>query len=47
MKLFRPFTDYIRECMMDATDSYRGRRSWTKSNITCQAWADDSINEHT
>ncbi|XP_075886240.1 hepatocyte growth factor a [Nelusetta ayraudi] len=39
--------DYIRECMMDATDSYRGRRSWTKSNITCQAWADDSINEHT
>nr|XP_057933860.1 hepatocyte growth factor-like [Doryrhamphus excisus] len=39
--------DYIRECIMGPKDSYRGRRSWTKSNITCQAWSDNNINEHT
>ncbi|XP_041819914.1 hepatocyte growth factor a isoform X1 [Chelmon rostratus] len=39
--------DYIRECMIGTKDNYRGRRSWTKSNITCQAWADNNINEHT
>ncbi|XP_068611330.1 hepatocyte growth factor-like [Brachionichthys hirsutus] len=39
--------DYIRECLIDTKDDYRGRRSWTKSNITCQAWADNNINEHT
>ncbi|XP_068163054.1 hepatocyte growth factor-like [Antennarius striatus] len=39
--------EYIRECMIDTKDNYRGRRSWTKSNITCQAWADNNINEHT
>lgn len=39
------FLDYIRECISDTLD-YRGRRSWTKSNITCQAWADNNINEH-
>uniref|UniRef100_A0AAV2IXU0 Hepatocyte growth factor n=1 Tax=Knipowitschia caucasica TaxID=637954 RepID=A0AAV2IXU0_KNICA len=38
--------DYIRECVT-GTDNYRGRRSWTKSNITCQAWSDNIINEHT
>lgn len=42
-----PCADYIRECIANAKDDYRGRRSWTKSNITCQAWADNSINEHT
>lgn len=42
-----PCTDYIRECIANAKDHYRGRRFWTKSNITCQAWADNSINEHT
>ncbi|KAG8005603.1 Hepatocyte growth factor [Nibea albiflora] len=39
--------DYIRECIIGTKDNYRGRRSWTKSNITCQAWADNNINEHT
>ncbi|XP_037552101.1 hepatocyte growth factor-like [Nematolebias whitei] len=39
--------DYIRECIADTKDNYRGRRSWTKSNITCQAWSDNNINEHT
>uniref|UniRef100_A0A673BG26 Hepatocyte growth factor a n=1 Tax=Sphaeramia orbicularis TaxID=375764 RepID=A0A673BG26_9TELE len=39
--------DYIRECMVGTKDNYRGRRSWTKSNITCQAWSDNNINEHT
>ncbi|XP_055087883.1 hepatocyte growth factor a isoform X2 [Periophthalmus magnuspinnatus] len=38
--------DYIRECII-GTNNYRGRRSWTKSNITCQAWSDNIINEHT
>uniref|UniRef100_A0A8C6U9B6 Hepatocyte growth factor a n=1 Tax=Neogobius melanostomus TaxID=47308 RepID=A0A8C6U9B6_9GOBI len=38
--------DYIRECII-GTNNYRGRRSWTKSNITCQAWSDNVINEHT
>ncbi|XP_035003919.1 hepatocyte growth factor a isoform X1 [Hippoglossus stenolepis] len=38
--------DYIRECIIGTKD-YRGRRSWTKSNITCQAWSDNNINEHT
>ncbi|XP_058479494.1 hepatocyte growth factor a [Solea solea] len=38
--------DYIRECII-GTEDYRGRRSWTKSNITCQAWSDNNINEHT
>lgn len=42
-----PCTDYIRECIANAKDHYRGRRFWTKSNITCQPWADNSINEHT
>lgn len=39
--------DYIRECIIGTKDNYRGRRSWTKSNITCQAWSDNNINEHT
>ncbi|XP_038594870.1 hepatocyte growth factor a isoform X2 [Micropterus salmoides] len=39
--------DYIRECIIGTKDNYRGRRSWTKSNISCQAWADNNINEHT
>ncbi|XP_070848307.1 hepatocyte growth factor-like [Chaetodon trifascialis] len=39
--------DFIRECITSTKDNYRGRRSWTKSNITCQAWADNNINEHT
>ncbi|XP_037317318.2 LOW QUALITY PROTEIN: hepatocyte growth factor a [Pungitius pungitius] len=39
--------DYIRECIVGTKDNYRGRRSWTKSNITCQAWSDNNINEHT
>ncbi|XP_005733531.1 hepatocyte growth factor a isoform X1 [Pundamilia nyererei] len=39
--------DYIRECITGTMDNYRGRRSWTKSNITCQAWSDNNINEHT
>ncbi|XP_034018825.1 hepatocyte growth factor-like [Thalassophryne amazonica] len=39
--------DYIRECISSTKDDYRGRRSWTKSNITCQAWSDTNINEHT
>uniref|UniRef100_A0A3Q4MF52 Hepatocyte growth factor a n=1 Tax=Neolamprologus brichardi TaxID=32507 RepID=A0A3Q4MF52_NEOBR len=39
--------DYIRECISGTMDNYRGRRSWTKSNITCQAWSDNNINEHT
>nr|XP_054595709.1 hepatocyte growth factor a isoform X2 [Nothobranchius furzeri] len=39
--------DYIRECISSTKDDYRGRRSWTKSNITCQAWSDNNINEHT
>uniref|UniRef100_A0A3Q3W1J6 Uncharacterized protein n=1 Tax=Mola mola TaxID=94237 RepID=A0A3Q3W1J6_MOLML len=39
--------DYIRECIIGTKGNYRGRRSWTKSNITCQAWADNIINEHT
>uniref|UniRef100_A0A8C5HD14 Hepatocyte growth factor-like n=1 Tax=Gouania willdenowi TaxID=441366 RepID=A0A8C5HD14_GOUWI len=39
--------DYIRECIIGTKDNYRGRRSWTKSNITCQAWSDSNINEHT
>ncbi|XP_061570525.1 hepatocyte growth factor a [Cololabis saira] len=39
--------DYIRECITGTKDNYRGRRSWTKSNITCQAWSDNNINEHT
>ncbi|CAL8242496.1 unnamed protein product [Merluccius merluccius] len=38
--------DYIRECIV-GTGQYRGRRSWTKSNITCQAWSDSSIHDHT
>uniref|UniRef100_A0A8D2ZJ23 Hepatocyte growth factor a n=1 Tax=Scophthalmus maximus TaxID=52904 RepID=A0A8D2ZJ23_SCOMX len=38
--------DYIRECIIGTKD-YRGRRAWTKSNITCQAWSDNNINEHT
>uniref|UniRef100_A0A3Q1G8B6 Hepatocyte growth factor a n=1 Tax=Acanthochromis polyacanthus TaxID=80966 RepID=A0A3Q1G8B6_9TELE len=37
---------YIRECIIGTKDNYRGRRSWTKSNITCQAWSDNNINEH-
>lgn len=44
---FDLFLDYIRECIIGTKDNYRGRRSWTKSNITCQAWADNNINEHT
>uniref|UniRef100_A0A672IWE3 Hepatocyte growth factor-like n=1 Tax=Salarias fasciatus TaxID=181472 RepID=A0A672IWE3_SALFA len=39
--------DYVRECIIGTKDNYRGRRSWTKSNITCQAWSDNNINEHT
>uniref|UniRef100_A0A8C8DXZ8 Hepatocyte growth factor a n=1 Tax=Oryzias sinensis TaxID=183150 RepID=A0A8C8DXZ8_9TELE len=39
--------DYIRECITSTKDNYRGRRSWTKSNIICQAWSDSNINEHT
>ncbi|KAK2859015.1 hypothetical protein Q5P01_003635 [Channa striata] len=39
--------DYIRECIIGTKDNYRGRRSWTRSNITCQAWSDNNINEHT
>ncbi|XP_016532822.1 hepatocyte growth factor a isoform X1 [Poecilia formosa] len=39
--------EYIRECISGTKDNYRGRRSWTKSNITCQAWSDNNINEHT
>ncbi|KAF7664240.1 hypothetical protein LDENG_00184000 [Lucifuga dentata] len=39
--------DYIRECIISTKDNYRGRRSWTKSNITCQAWSDTNINDHT
>ncbi|KAM7367155.1 hypothetical protein PAMP_015079 [Pampus punctatissimus] len=39
--------DYIRECIIGTKDNYRGRRSSTKSNITCQAWSDNNINEHT
>ncbi|CAG5927518.1 unnamed protein product [Menidia menidia] len=39
--------DYIRECITGTKDNYRGRRYWTKSNITCQAWSDNNINEHT
>ncbi|KAM6896809.1 hepatocyte growth factor-like [Lycodopsis pacificus] len=39
--------DYIRECIVSTKDNYRGRRSWTRSNITCQAWSDNNINEHT
>lgn len=54
MKCFKCFLclcsylDYIRECIIgkDIKDNYRGRRSWTKSNITCQAWANNDINEH-
>uniref|UniRef100_A0A3Q3JMG9 Hepatocyte growth factor n=1 Tax=Monopterus albus TaxID=43700 RepID=A0A3Q3JMG9_MONAL len=39
--------DYIRECIVGTKDNYRGRRAWTKSNIPCQAWSDNIINEHT
>ncbi|KAM8884118.1 hepatocyte growth factor-like isoform 1-T1 [Synchiropus picturatus] len=39
--------EYTRECVNSVKDNYRGRRSWTKSNITCQAWSDNNINEHT
>ncbi|XP_056133728.1 hepatocyte growth factor a [Lampris incognitus] len=39
--------DYIRECIVGAKGRYRGRRSWTKSNVTCQAWSDTNINDHT
>uniref|UniRef100_A0A8C5FPW7 Hepatocyte growth factor a n=1 Tax=Gadus morhua TaxID=8049 RepID=A0A8C5FPW7_GADMO len=39
--------DYIRECIVGTNGQYRGRRSWTKSNITCQAWSDNSIHDHT
>ncbi|XP_047245164.1 hepatocyte growth factor a isoform X2 [Girardinichthys multiradiatus] len=39
--------EYVRECISGTKDNYRGRRSWTKSNITCQAWSDNNINEHT
>ncbi|CAL8318428.1 unnamed protein product [Lota lota] len=38
--------DYIRECIVGTNGQYRGRRSWTKSNITCQAWSDNSIHDH-
>ncbi|KAJ3612450.1 hypothetical protein NHX12_020725, partial [Muraenolepis orangiensis] len=39
--------DYIRECIAGTHGQYRGRRSWTKSNITCQAWSDNSVHDHT
>uniref|UniRef100_A0A3Q2NV28 Hepatocyte growth factor a n=1 Tax=Fundulus heteroclitus TaxID=8078 RepID=A0A3Q2NV28_FUNHE len=39
--------EYVRECISGTKGNYRGRRSWTKSNITCQAWSDNNINEHT
>uniref|UniRef100_A0A3P9N0S8 Kringle domain-containing protein n=1 Tax=Poecilia reticulata TaxID=8081 RepID=A0A3P9N0S8_POERE len=44
---FFVLAEYIRECISGTKDNYRGRRSWTKSNITCQAWSDNNINEHT
>ncbi|KAM6985866.1 hepatocyte growth factor a [Aplochiton taeniatus] len=38
--------DYVRECIVGSGESYRGRRSWTRTNVTCQPWNDSIPHDH-
>ncbi|KAA0721061.1 Hepatocyte growth factor Hepatopoietin-A [Triplophysa tibetana] len=38
--------DYVKECIIGAGVNYKGRRSFTKTGITCQAWNMSVPHEH-